>query len=221
MYEGSRKPAPPSEGKAGLKLFSCHLSQATKPPEITAGIYSGEKSTTRLSCGGKHPQGISPFARGRLCRPSLSQPAQGLGLAAACRGSPGLCGGFPGGERLSGSRRPGWGTGDTALGVFCVRMTQGLPRQPPAQTGCAWERRSSSVCVCGSPPWGCGAAEDRGPVVWDPSCVTRASLAARVPPPHSSGQSRAQEQRSQDNNEPPFLRPRQGPTRLPYYSCRY
>lgn len=86
---------------------------------------------------------------------------------------------------------------------------------------CFWQvRRKASGCRRRRPAR-LGSAEDRGPIVRTPSCVACASLAGSVPPPHSSGQSRVREQRSQDNNKPPFLRLRQGPTRLPYYSCCY
>lgn len=157
-----------------------------------SGDLTGEKNMMRLNRGGKQPQGTSPFAAQAVVgSKGLAWASQLLAQAWP------LCVGT---ARASVEASPvgrGWpavggqvgcqGTGDTALGVFCVRMTPGLPHQPPAQKGCVQERRCSSVCVHVSPPWGCGAAEDGGPTVRDPSCVARASLAARVPPLHSSG----------------------------------
>lgn len=134
----------------------------------------------RLNRGGKQPQGTSPFAA------QAAVGSKGLAWASQllARAWP-LC---VGAARASVEASPvgsGWlavggqvgcqGTGDTALGVFCVRMTPGLPHQPPAQKGCVQERRCSSVCVRVSPPWGCGAAEDRVPLCGTP-------LVSPVPP---------------------------------------
>lgn len=151
----------------------------------------------RLNRGGKQPQGTSPFAA------QAAVGSKGLAWASQllARAWP-LC---VGAARASVEASPvgsGWlavggqvgcqGTGDTVGCFLREDDTRAASPAPCSERMCAGEALQLSVCPC-EPTMGVRCSRGQGPTVRDPSCVARASLAARVPPLHSSGQSQAQE----------------------------